>query len=95
MHVRGDNARVSPHTMYVAIGVNLQGKKELLSLWFSETEGAKFWLSCLTDLQNCGLKDISIACVDGLTGFTEAIRAAYPQTRVQLCIVPLVRAALE
>jgi putative transposase len=95
VHVRGDNARVSPHTMYVAIGVNLQGKKELLGLWLSETEGAKFWLSCLTDLKNRGLNDIFIACVDGLTGFADAIRAAYPQTKVQLCIVHLVRAALK
>jgi putative transposase len=95
VHVRGDNGRVSPHTMYVAIGVNLQGRKELLGLWLSETEGAKFWLSCLTDLHNRGLKDIFVACVDGLTGFTEAIRAAYPQTKVQLCIVHLVRAALR
>lgn len=95
VHVRGDNGRVSPHTMYVAIGVNLLGKKELLGLWLSETEGAKFWLSCLTDLKNRGLNDIFVACVDGLTGFTEAIRAAYPQTKVQLCIVHLVRAALK
>src|SRR5438477_3572812 len=95
VHVRGDSGRVSPHTMYVAIGVNLQGKKELLGLWLSETEGAKFWLSCLTDLKNRGLNDIFVACVDGLTGFTEAIRAAYPQTKVQLCIVHLVRAALK
>ena len=95
VHVRGDNSRVSPHTMYVAIGVNLQGKKELLGLWLSETEGAKFWLSCLTDLKNRGLNDLFIACVDGLTGFPEAIRAAYPQTKVQLCIVHLVRAALK
>jgi putative transposase len=95
VHVRGDNGRVSPHTMYVAIGVNLQGKKELLGLWLSATEGAKFWLSCLTDLQNRGLKDIFVACVDGLTGFTDAIRAAYPHTKVQLCIVHLVRAALR
>jgi transposase-like protein len=95
VHVRGDNGRVTPHTMYVAIGVNLQGKKELLGLWLSETEGAKFWLSCLTDLKNRGVTDIFVACVDGLTGFTEAIRAAFPQTKVQLCIVHLVRAALK
>jgi putative transposase len=81
--------------MYVAIGVNLQGKKELLGLWLCATEGAKFWLSCLTDLKNRGLNDIFIACVDGLTGFADAIRAAYPQTKVQLCIVHLVRAALK
>lgn len=95
VHVRGENNRVSQHTMYVAIGVNLQGKKELLGLWLSETEGAKFWLSCLTDLKNRGLSDIFIVCVDGLSGFAEAIRAAYPQTKVQLCIVHLVRAALK
>jgi putative transposase len=95
VHVRGDSGRVSPHTMHVAIGVNLQGKKDLLGLWLGETEGAKFWLGCLTDLKNRGLNDIFVACVDGLTGFTEAIRAAYPQTKVQLCIVHLVRAALR
>jgi transposase-like protein len=95
MHVRGENGRVSRHTMYVAIGVNMQGKKELLGLWLCETEGAKFWLSCLTDLKNRGLQDILVACVDGLTGFPEAIRTAYPQAKVQLCIVHLVRAALK
>jgi putative transposase len=95
VHVRGENGRVSQHTMYVALGVNMLGKKELLGLWLSATEGAKFWLSCLTDLKNRGLDDIFIACVDGLTGFPEAIRTAYPQTKVQLCIVHLVRAALK
>jgi len=95
VHVRGESGRVSQHTMYVAVGVNLRGKKELLGLWLSETEGAKFWLSCLTDLKNRGLADIFIACVDGLSGFPEAIRAAYPQTKVQLCVVHLVRAALR
>jgi transposase-like protein len=95
VHVRGDNGRVSQHTMYVAIGVNLRGKKELLGLWLSEAEGAKFWLSRLTDLKSRGLQDIFIACVDGLGGFPEAIRTAYPQANVQLCIVHLVRAALK
>ena len=95
VHVRGDNGRVSQHTMYVAIGVNLQGKKELVGLWLSETEGAKFWLSCLTDLKNRGVNDIFVVCVDGLSGFPEAIRTAFPQTKVQLCIVHLVRAALK
>lgn len=95
VHVRGENGRVSQHTMYVALGVNLQGKKQLLGLWLSETEGAKFWLNCLTDLKNRGLNDIFIVCVDGLTGFPEAIRTAYPRTTVQLCIVHLVRAALK
>ena len=95
VHVRGASGRVSQHTMYVALGVNLQGHKELLGLWLNETEGAKFWLSCLTDLKNRGLNDIFIACIDGLSGFAEAIHTAYPQTKVQLCVVHLVRAALK
>jgi putative transposase len=95
VHVRGESGRVSQHTMYVAVGVNLQGRKELLGLWLSETEGAKFWLSCLTDLKNRGVSDIFVVCVDGLSGFPEAIRTAFPQTKVQLCIVHLVRAALK
>jgi putative transposase len=95
VHVRGANGRVSPKTMYVALGVNMQGRKELLGLWLGEAEGAKFWLSCLTDLKNRGLKDIFISCMDGLSGFAEALRTAYPQAKVQLCIVHLVRAALK
>jgi putative transposase len=95
VHVRGANGRVSQHTIYVALGVNLEGHKELLGLWLGENEGAKFWLSCLTDLQNRGLRDIFVASIDGLSGFAEAIHAAYPQTSVQLCIVHLVRAALR
>ena len=86
---------MSQHTVYVALGVNLEGKKELLGLWLAQNEGAKFWLSCLTDLKNRGLNDIFVACIDGLSGFAEAIHAAYPQTKVQLCIVHLVRAALR
>lgn len=95
VHVRGEGGRVSQHTLHVALGVNLEGRKELLGLWLNQSEGAKFWLSCLTDLQSRGLKDIFVACVDGLTGFPDAIRTAYPQTKVQLCIVHLVRAALK
>lgn len=95
VHVRGANGRVTQHTIYVALGVDLSGKKELLGLWLGENEGAKFWLSCLTDLRNRGLSDIFVACIDGLSGFADAIRAAYPKTSVQLCIVHLVRAALR
>jgi len=95
VHVRGANGRVAQHTVYVALGVNLDGHKELLGLWLGENEGAKFWLACLTDLKNRGLRDIFVACIDGLSGFAEAIHAAYPQTNVQLCIVHLVRAALR
>jgi transposase-like protein len=95
VHVRGANAHVSQHTVYVAIGVNLDGHKELLGLWLSENEGAKFWLSVLTDMKNRGLADIFVACVDGLTGFPEAIRTVYEKAKVQLCVVHLVRSALR
>jgi transposase-like protein len=94
-HVRGANGHVSQHTIYVALGVNLEGRKELLGLWLGENEGAKFWLSVLTDMKNRGLRDIFVACIDGLSGFAEAIHAAFPQAKVQLCIVHLVRAALR
>lgn len=93
--VRSEGGRVSQHTMYVAIGVKVLGKKELLGLWLSETEGAKFWLQCLTDLKNRGLNDSFIVCVDGLTGFADAIRVADPQAQVHLCIMHWVRAALK
>ena len=73
--------------IYLALGVNLEGKKELLGMWVSENEGAKFWLGVLTELQNRGVQDILIACVDGLKGFSEAINTVYPNTQVQLCIV--------
>jgi transposase-like protein len=95
VHARDDNGRVTQRTVYVALGVDLQGHKQLLGLWLGLSEGAKFWLSCLTDLKNRGLRDIFVACIDGLSGFAEAIHAAYPQTKVQLCIVHLVRAALR
>lgn len=95
VHVRGATGKVSQHTVYVAIGVNLEGHKELLGLWLGQSEGAKFWLSCLTDLKSRGLRDIFVACIDGLSGFAEAIHAAYPRTSVQLCVVHLVRAALR
>ena len=95
VHIRSESGQVREHTMYVAIGVNFAGKKQLLGLWLDETEGAKFWLSCLTDMKNRGLHDIFLVCVDGLSGFPEAIAAVYPQARVQLCIVHLVRAALK
>jgi transposase-like protein len=77
--------------VYLALGVNMEGQKELLGMWLSETEGAKFWLAVLTELQNRGVKDILIACVDGLKGFPDAINAAFPNTQIQLCIVHMVR----
>jgi transposase-like protein len=95
VHARNDDGRVAQRTVYVALGVNLQGHKELLGLWLGQAEGAKFWLACLTDLKNRGLEDIFVACIDGLSGFAEAVHAAYPEAKVQLCIVHLVRAALR
>jgi putative transposase len=95
VHVRGANGRVSQHTVYVALGVNLHGRKELLGLWLAETEGAKFGLACRTDLKSRGLKDLFVACIDGLSGFAEAIHVAYPEAKVQLCLVHLGRAALR
>jgi putative transposase len=79
----------------LALGVNLRGHKELLGMWIAPSEGAKFWLSVLTELQQRGMKDLFIACVDGLTGFPEAIEAVYPQARVQLCLVHLMRNSLR
>ena len=81
--------------IYVAIGVNLQGNKEVLGLWTGEAEGAKFWLQVLTDLKNRGVADIFITCVDGLTGFPQAIETVFPGAEVQLCIVHQVRASLN
>ena len=87
--------RVIKKTVYVALGVNAEGHKELLGLWIAETEGAKFWLTVLTELQNRGVEDVLIACVDGLTGFPDAINTVFPQAQVQLCIVHQVRNSLK
>nr|AMP42415.1 transposase IS256 family [uncultured bacterium IN-12] len=81
--------------VYLALGVNMEGRKELLGLWLSENEGAKFWLNVLTELQNRGVKDILIACVDGLKGFPDAINAVFPETQIQLCIVHMVRNSVK
>ena len=75
----------------MAIGVNLEGQKEVLGLWISQNEGAKFWLSVPTELKNRGVNDVFIACVDGLKGFPEAIETVFPRAQVQLCIVHLLR----
>jgi transposase-like protein len=82
-------------SIYLALGVNTEGHKDLLGMWLSENEGAKFWLSILTELKNRGLEAILIACVDGLKGFPEAIQAVYPKTEVQLCIVHMVRNSMK
>ena len=87
--------RVENRAVYVAIGITLEGTKEVLGMWTGASEGAKFWLSVLTELRNRGVKDILLACVDGLKGFPQAIETVYPQAQVQLCIVHLVRASLN
>lgn len=87
--------RVENRAIFVALGVNLEGNKEVLGLWTSATEGAKFWLQILTELRNRGVQDILIACVDGLKGFPDAIGTVYPKTHVQLCIVHLMRNSLN
>ena len=86
--------RVENRAVYVAMGVDLEGKKDVLGLWTSANEGAKFWLSVLTELKNRGVKDLFIVCVDGLKGFPQAVEASFPQAQVQLCIVHLMRASL-
>ena len=90
-----ENMRVINKSIYLALGVNMDGHKDLLGLWMSENEGAKFWLSVLTELKARGVQDILIACVDGLKGFPDAIAVEFPQTRVQLCIVHMVRNSLR
>ena len=92
--VRHDS-RVINKAVYLAIGVNMDGIKEVLGMWTSENEGAKFWLQVVTELKNRGVKEIFIACVDGLKGFPEAIEAIFPKTQIQLCIVHMVRHSLN
>lgn len=85
---------VAPRAVYLALAIKTDGQKELLGLWLAKTEGAKFWLSVLTELKTRGLQDLFIACVDGLKGFPQAIEAVFPRTQVQLCIVHKVRQSL-
>ena len=90
-----DGGHVMNKAIYVAIGVNMEGKKEVLGLWAAQNEGAKFWLQVMTELKNRGVKDIFVACVDGLKGFPDAIETVFPNAEVQLCIVHMVRASLS
>jgi len=96
IHVKvRDNGAVRVKAVYLVLGINLAGEKELLGIWIAQSEGAKFWLQVVTELKNRGVTDIFIACVDGLKGFPEAIEAVYPKTAVQLCLVHLVRYSLH
>ena len=92
LRIRGkEDGKSCMKSVYIALAVDFEGKKEVLGLWIAENEGAKFWMGVLTELKNRGVHDILIACMDGLTGFPEAVRSIYPNTRVQLCIVHMVR----
>ena len=96
IHVKvRDNGAVRVKAVYLALGIKLDGEKELLGIWIAQTEGAKFWLQVVTELKNRGVADIFIACVDGLKGFPEAIETVFPKTAVQLCIVHMVRHSLN
>ena len=96
IHVKvRDAGMVRTKAVYLALGVNMAGEKELLGIWIAQSEGAKFWLQVITELKNRGVQDIFIACVDGLKGFPEAIETIYPKTAVQLCIVHMVRYSLN
>jgi putative transposase len=92
--VRQDK-RIINKSIFLALGINTEGHKELMGMWIAENEGAKFWLNVLTELQQRGVEDILIACVDGLKGFPDAINAVFPQTHIQLCIVHMVRNSLK
>ena len=94
LKIRQDGT-VQRRALYLALGVTLEGDRDVLGMWFQETEGAKFWMQVLNDLKTRGVRDILIACVDGLTGFPEAIEAIFPKTTVQTCIVHLIRNSLK
>ena len=95
IHVKVREGTVRVKAVYLAIGITMEGEKEVLGLWLAQNEGAKFWLQVVTELRNRGVQDIFIACVDGLKGFPEAIEAVFPKATVQLCIVHMVRHSLN
>ena len=96
IHVKvRDAGAVRVKAVYLVLGINLSGEKELLGIWIAQTEGAKFWLQVVTEFKNRGVTDIFVACVDGLKGFPEAIETVFPKTTVQLCLVHLVRYSLH
>jgi putative transposase len=90
-----ENGTVQRRACYLALGLTVDGDRDVLGMWFQETEGAKFWMQVLTNLKQRGVRDILICCVDGLTGFPEAIEAIFPKTTVQTCIVHLIRSSLK
>ena len=93
--IKDDTGFYKNRALHFAIGINLEGRKELLGMWLTQNEGAKFWLSIVTDLKNRGVEDILIASVDGLKGFSEAINSVFPQTTVQRCIIHQIRYSMK
>jgi len=92
--IRQDGS-VTKKTAYLVYGINIEGKKEVLGIWIGEAESAKFWMSVITDLKNRGVKDVLIACVDGLKGFKEAIASVFPKTEIQKCVVHQIRTSTK
>ena len=90
-----EEGKVCNRSVYLALGINMEGHKELLGIWIARSEGAKFWLGVITELANRGVKDIFIACVDGLKGFPDAIESVFPKTQIQLCIVHMIRNSVK
>jgi len=90
-----ENGQTENKAVYLALGINMEGRKELLGMWIADTEGAKFWLNVMTEIKNRGVNDIFIACVGGLKGFSEAINTVFLNTEIQLCIVHMIRNSLK
>lgn len=90
-----ENGQTENKAVYLALGINMEGRKELLGIWIADNEGAKFWLNVITEIKNRGVNDILIGCIDGLKGFPEAINAVFPKTEIQLCIVHMIRNSLK
>ena len=90
-----EEGRVVTKAAYVALGINGEGYKDILGIWIVENEGAKFWLKVCNELKNRGIQDILIACIDGLNGFPDAVRAVFPQTRIQLCVIHQIRNSIK
>ena len=96
IHVKSrDNHTIINKAVYLALAVNMEGKKELLGIWIGKNEGDKFWMQVVTELKNRGVQNIYVACVDGLKGFPEAINSIFPKTTVQLCIVHMIRNSIK
>ena len=90
-----ENGQTENKAVYLALGINMEGRKELLGMWIADTEGAKFWLNVITEIKNRGVNDILIVCIDGLKGFPEAISTVFPKSEIQLCIVHVIRNSLK